>query len=131
MLDYMPIILVVLAALFLVPFFVLVIRTRSRDKRHFADGDIDDIDVFRLPKKFAVHKGRNVVGFYVDRFGEPHKEAAIMRAMTPGAIISDTSGNRYAVEEFLKWSLYGTYGHVFGESTSKRYLIFAVRKTKA
>ncbi|MDL2254444.1 hypothetical protein LJC49_10340 [Ruminococcaceae bacterium OttesenSCG-928-I18] len=124
--DYMPIILIVIAASFLIPFFVSGIRTRNKDKQHFAG---KSIDVFKMPKKFAVHKGRNLVGFYVERFGEPHKESAIMKVMTPGTIISDTAGNQYIVEEFMKWSLYGTYGHIFGESGQSRYLIFAVHET--
>lgn len=125
--EYMPFILIVIAASFLIPFFASGVRTRNRDKQHFSNMNID---VSTLPMKFAVHKGRNLVGFYVDRFGEPHKESAIMQAMIPGTVISDTAGNQYTVEEFMKWSLYGTYGHIFGESGQSRYLIFAVHKTE-
>lgn len=125
LMDYMPIILVVIAASFLIPFFISGIRTRNKDKQRFVD---KNIDVLKMTKKFAVNKGRKVVGFYVDRFGEPYKEAAIMEAMTPGTIISDASGNQYIIEEFQKWCLYGTYGHIFGESTRSRYLIFAVHE---
>jgi hypothetical protein len=105
-----------------------LIRTRKKDRGRFAN---KNIDVAKMPKSFAVNKGQKVVGFEIDRFGEPDKEAAIMKAMTKGTIISDASGNQYIVEDFLKWSTYGTYGYIFGVSASRRFLIFAVRETES
>lgn len=124
LMDYMPVFLVVLAALFLVPFFIYVIRGIKKNKEF----DTSSISLAKLPKRFEVLDGKPVVaipgsvnGAYLDG----RRAEAIIQAMSPGTKISDVEGNEYLVIEFLKW--HSQNRHLFPGS-NQYYLVFSIRK---
>lgn len=126
LMDYMPVFLVVLVALFLIPFFIYVIRGIRKNKKF----DASSISLAKLPKRFEVLDGKLVVaipgslnGAYLDG----RRSEAIIQAMSPGTKISDAEGNEYLVIEFLKWPSQNR--HLFPHD-NQYYLVFSIRALK-
>lgn len=121
--EYMPIILIALVTLFFVLFFTYVFRGISKNRKF----DTGSVSIARLPKRFEVlENGRQVVaipGSLYGVYGDARKSEAITQAMAPGTTIGDAEGNRYVVEEFLKWPSQNR--HIF-DGAAQYYLVFSV-----